>query len=172
MQGFIRHSAQRRSRALRCLGVLAILIGPLQGCLPAGKERLGGYLTRVPPHELRFGSSPTVASLPPLPIIPDPQPVFDKLERLPEPPEFVKFPGRVSQTESPSPAIVINLSTNQQAKASNISIDSSLVSPQMLIRLFPTTAARTPEIEMLMNESIPFQPPALQRSSSAQYELK
>jgi hypothetical protein len=137
------------SRCGWCLITALLLGGTLHG-LAQGKKKeappketlLPGYLSKSAPSGLRFAAppKPPVASLPPLPITFDPQPVFS--------PEFAQpngnFPVMVSTNPPPSsppltsmswPEAVTKFGTNK-VQIPATPVDMGAVSPQMLVRFF------------------------------------
>lgn len=157
--------------------VLLTLLGILQGCMPVGKEKKGGYLTRLSPPGLRFAPpARVVANLPPLPITPDPQPEVESksAEAASEPSQATKAAAtrRSARAERlPSPD-ANGTPSNQEIRRPAVAIDSSLMDPQILIRLFSTSPESPPGVEMFVNEATYFQPPVAHSPSTANYEVK
>lgn len=138
-----------------------------------------GYLRNLQPSGLRFAPppKPPVASLPPLPITFDPQPVFS--------PEFAqpgsKFPVEPNvkiSTTTPGDPVSVPItdlaSVFRGPKQGKIPTDTGnlgAVSPQMLVRFFENGKPKTVEIPIdnMIKNPAAFRVPV---RSSATYEVK
>lgn len=151
---------------------------PTTKAAPKEAPTVPGYLSKAPPPGLRFAPppKPPVASLPPLPITYDPQPVFtpDFAQPLADFPATVRETKQIQAPQTPVVPVLdlaSQISTNRGEKIPPAITSAEAVSPQMLIRFFQN--AKPAEIEMLMPNPVYFRPPVEERrSSSATYELK
>jgi hypothetical protein len=138
-----------------------------------------GYLSKAAPSGLRFAPppKPPVAYLPPLPITYDPQPVFSS--DFAPPTDFLagKSPAPSDQplkVVGPSvTSLVSNFTTSRvQGQIPAAPVDLGSVSPQMLVRFFPS--GKPNEVELLLTNAVTFRVPVREDkpSSAASYEVK
>jgi hypothetical protein len=168
-----RVSTNRGSRGCAPLGAVLGLSLILLGCQDV---RTTGYLSQGPPRHLQFAPPIQYVALPPLPKTSDPQPPMPILNVETEPSQIV---GSTPQNPAPREAVgsapvpnATGTGTNQQPVKVDLTLQSSgLLTPDMLLRFFPT--GKPAGFELPVGQAIPFQAPVLLRPpSAATYEVK